>query len=151
MEFLLNQVFWTAMAANLVAQTLKLFLYYRLEGRFQWGRFLETGGMPSSHSATVSALAVGVGLKEGFGSTLFAVAAVLALIVMYDATGIRRAAGLHAQLLNQLVQELQEVLRKGPAPGPLKELLGHTYLEVLVGALLGAFVALLSFYLFPAA
>lgn len=151
MELLLNQVFWTAMAANLVAQTLKLFLYYRLEGRLQWARFLETGGMPSSHSATVSALAVGVGLKEGFGSTLFAVAAVLALIVMYDATGIRRAAGLHAQLLNQLVQELQEVLRKGPAPGPLKELLGHTYLEVLVGALLGALVALLSFYLFPAA
>jgi acid phosphatase family membrane protein YuiD len=98
----------------------------------------------------VSALAVSVGLREGFGSTLFAVAAVFALIVMYDATGIRRAAGLHAQLLNQLVQELQKVLEKGPAPEPLKELLGHTYLEVLVGALLGAAVALLSFYLFPA-
>lgn len=151
MELLYNQVFWTALLANLLAQTLKLFLYYLLEGRFQWERFLETGGMPSSHSATVSALAVAVGLEEGFGSSLFAVAAVLALIVMYDATGIRRAAGLHAQLLNQLVQELQRVLEKGPAPEPLKELLGHTYLEVLVGALLGAFVALLSFYLFPAA
>ncbi|WP_018112238.1 divergent PAP2 family protein [Thermus igniterrae] len=150
MELLANQVFWTALLANLLAQTLKLFIYYVLEGRFQWERFLETGGMPSSHSATVSALAIGVGLQEGFGSTLFAVAAVFALIVMYDATGIRRAAGLHAQLLNQLVQELQKVLEKGPAPEPLKELLGHTYLEVLVGALLGAAVALLSFYLFPA-
>lgn len=150
MELLANQVFWTALLANLLAQTLKLFIYYVLEGRFQWERFLETGGMPSSHSATVSALAIGVGLQEGFGSTLFAVAAVLALIVMYDATGIRRAAGLHAQLLNQLVQELQKVLERGPAPEPLKELLGHTYLEVLVGALLGAAVALLSFHLLPA-
>ncbi|GAA6732252.1 divergent PAP2 family protein [Thermus brockianus] len=151
MELLYNQVFWTALLANLLAQTLKLFLYYLLEGRFQWERFLETGGMPSSHSATVSALAVAVGLEEGFGSSLFAVAAVFALIVMYDATGIRRAAGLHAQLLNQLVQELQRVLEKGPAPEPLKELLGHTYLEVLVGALLGALVAFLSYHFFPAA
>ncbi|GAA5336470.1 MULTISPECIES: divergent PAP2 family protein [Thermus] len=151
MELLYNQVFWTAILANFLAQTLKLFLYYLLEGRFQWERFLETGGMPSSHSATVSALAVAVGLEEGFGSSLFAVAAVFALIVMYDATGIRRAAGLHAQLLNQLVQELQKVLEKGPAPEPLKELLGHTYLEVLVGALLGALVAFLSYQLFPAA
>ncbi|AEV16426.1 MAG: divergent PAP2 family protein [Thermus sp.] len=151
MDLLANQIFWTALLANFLAQTLKLFIYYVLEGRFQWERFLETGGMPSSHSATVSALAIGVGLEEGFGSSLFAVAAVFALIVMYDATGIRRAAGLHAQLLNQLVQELQKVLEKGPAPEPLKELLGHTYLEVLVGALLGALVALLSFHLFPAA
>ncbi|MEN2982078.1 MAG: divergent PAP2 family protein [Thermus sp.] len=151
MDLLANQIFWTALLANFLAQTLKLFIYYVLEGRFQWERFLETGGMPSSHSATVSALAIGVGLEEGFGSPLFAVAAVFALIVMYDATGIRRAAGLHAQLLNQLVQELQKVLEKGPAPEPLKELLGHTYLEVLVGALLGALVALLSFHLFPAA
>ncbi|MFN4070166.1 MAG: divergent PAP2 family protein [Thermus caldifontis] len=151
MDLLANQVFWTAILANLLAQTLKLFIYYLLEGRFQWERFLETGGMPSSHSATVSALAMGVGFQEGFASTLFAVAAIFALIVMYDATGIRRAAGLHAQLLNQLVQELQQVLEKGPAPEPLKELLGHTYLEVLVGALLGALVAFLSFHLFPGA
>ncbi|WP_117237044.1 divergent PAP2 family protein [Thermus sediminis] len=151
MDLLANQVFWTAILANFLAQALKLFLYYRLEGRFQWERFLESGGMPSSHAATVSALAVAVGLKEGFHSPLFAVAAILALIVMYDATGIRRAAGLHAQLLNQLVQEFQEVLRKGPKPEPLKELLGHTYLEVFVGALLGLLVALGVHYLFPAA
>ncbi|TBH21898.1 divergent PAP2 family protein [Thermus thermamylovorans] len=151
MDLLANQVFWTAVVANALAQTLKLFVYYFLEGRFQWERFLETGGMPSSHAATVSALAVAVGLQEGFGSALFAVAAVFALIVMYDATGIRRAAGLHAQLLNQLVQELQRVLERGPAPEPLKELLGHTYLEVLVGALLGVLVALASYQLFPAA
>jgi acid phosphatase family membrane protein YuiD len=151
MELLGNGIFWTAMAANLLAQTLKLFIYYRLEGRFQWERFLETGGMPSSHSATVSALAVSVGLEEGFDSALFAVAAVFALIVMYDATGIRRAAGLHAQLLNQLVREIRRLQELGPTPAPLKELLGHTYLEVFVGALLGLLVALGVHYLFPAA
>ncbi|BFH75793.1 divergent PAP2 family protein [Thermus thermophilus] len=151
MELLANGVFWTALLANLLAQTLKLFLYYRLEGRFQWERFLETGGMPSSHSATVSALAVSVGLREGFDSPLFAVAAVFALIVMYDATGIRRAAGLHAQLLNQLMEELGQVIRLGPQRGPLKELLGHTYLEVAVGALIGGLVALGAYRLFPAA
>jgi acid phosphatase family membrane protein YuiD len=151
MELLANGIFWTAILANLLAQTLKLFIYYRLEGRFQWERFLETGGMPSTHSATVSALAVSVGLEEGFDSALFAVAAVFALIVMYDATGIRRAAGLHAQLLNQLVQELRRLQELGPTPAPLKELLGHTYLEVFVGALLGLLVALGVHYLFPAA
>jgi acid phosphatase family membrane protein YuiD len=138
MELFSNSVFWTALLANLLAQTLKLFIYYLLEGRFQWERFLETGGMPSSHSATVSALAVAVGIREGFDSPLFAVAAVLALIVMYDATGIRRAAGMHAKLLNELMEDLQDLLNKGPRPEPLKVLLGHTYLEVAVGALLGA-------------
>lgn len=150
MELFANHVFWTAVLANLVAQTLKLLFYYRLEGRLQWERFLETGGMPSTHSATVSALAVSVGLNEGFDSALFAVAAVFALVVMYDATGIRRAAGLHAQLLNQLVQELQKLVERGFAQEPLKELLGHTYLEVLVGALLGLLVALGVHSLLPA-
>ena len=64
MELLANAVFWTAVLANLTAQTLKLLLYYFLEGRFQWHRFLDTGGMPSTHSATVSALAVSVGLRD---------------------------------------------------------------------------------------
>mgnify|MGYP003465684035 CR=1 FL=1 len=151
MELLANAVFWTAVLANLTAQTLKLLLYYFLEGRFQWHRFLDTGGMPSTHSATVSALAVSVGLREGFDTSLFAVAAVFALIVMYDAAGIRRAAGLHAQLLNQLMEELGQVIRLGPQRGPLKELLGHTYLEVAVGALIGGLVALGAYRLFPAA
>ncbi len=148
MELLSNDLFWTALLANLIAQTLKLLIHYFLEGRFQWGRFLETGGMPSTHAATVSALAIGVGLRDGFDSHLFAVAAVFALVVMYDATGIRRAAGLHAQLLNQLVQEFRKLSQGGPIAEPLKELLGHTYLEVLVGALLGASVALGAFHLF---
>jgi len=143
-----NQVFWTAVAANLMAQVLKILLDYALYRRWDFRRLLDTGGMPSTHSATVSALAVSVAFAEGWDSPLFAVAAIFALVVMYDATGIRRHAGQQAELLNQLVRELQDVLQKGFAPGPLKELLGHSYLEVLVGAVLGALVAWASFRFF---
>ncbi|AEB11571.1 divergent PAP2 family protein [Marinithermus hydrothermalis] len=146
-ELLGNQILWTALAANVIAQSLKLVIYYLINGRWEWERFLETGGMPSSHSATVAAAVVGVGLTEGWGSPLFAVTTVFALIVMYDATGIRRAAGRQAELLNDLVEELQVVLHEGFKPEPLKELLGHTYLEVAVGALLGGVVAWGSFTL----
>ena len=143
-----NQVFWTAVAANVVAQTVKILLDYALNRRWDLKRLLDTGGMPSTHSATVSALAISVAFAEGWDSPLFAVAAIFALVVMYDATGIRRHAGQQAELLNQLVTELQDLLQKGIASGPLKELLGHSYLEVLVGALLGALVAWASFRLF---
>ncbi len=143
-----NQVFWTAVAANVIAQAVKILIDYALYRRWDLKRLLDTGGMPSTHSATVSALAVSVAYAAGWDSPLFAVAAIFALVVMYDATGIRRHAGQQAELLNQLVQELQDVLQKGLAPEPLKELLGHSYLEVLVGALLGAFVAWVSFRFF---
>ncbi|WP_276954415.1 divergent PAP2 family protein [Allomeiothermus silvanus] len=144
-ELLSNQVLWTAVLASFIAQVLKLLIYYAVEREWQWERFVETGEMPSSHAATVSALATGVGITEGWGSAYFAIAAVLAFIVMYDATGIRRAAGMHAQLLNDLVEELQELRKQGPKPEPLKELLGHTYLEVAVGAIIGAMFAWISF------
>ncbi|SMD58200.1 Divergent PAP2 family protein [Acinetobacter baumannii] len=117
-------------------------------GGWEWERLMETGGMPSSHSATVVALAVGIGMSEGWGSTLFDVAVVLASIVMYDATGIRRAAGMHAARLNDLFEELRTVIQRGPEQEPLKELLGHTYLEVVVGAILGGLFAWLSFSFF---
>lgn len=138
---LANEVFWGAVLANVVAQGLKLVIYSLLERRWSWERMLESGGMPSSHSATVAALATGVGLETGLDSTLFAVTMIFALIVMYDATGIRRAAGQQAELLNDLVEELRTVLHEGFKPTPLKELLGHTYLEVLMGAILGVLVA----------
>ncbi len=147
-ELLANQVLWTAILASVFAQLLKLFIYYLVERKWQWERLAETGGMPSSHSATVAALATAVGISEGWGSTYFAVAVVLAIIVMYDATGIRRAAGLHAERLNVLFEEFRVVLQQGPQPEPLKELLGHTYLEVAVGAILGIIFAVLSFALF---
>ncbi len=140
-ELLGNEVLWAAVIANVVAQSLKLVVYYLLERRWSWERLLESGGMPSSHSAMVTALATGVGLTAGLDSVVFAMALVFAMIVMYDATGIRRAAGQQAQLLNDLVEELRTVLHEGFKPTPLKELLGHTYLEVLMGAILGVVVA----------
>lgn len=146
-DLLSNQVLWTAILASTFAQVLKLFIYYLVERRWQWERLAETGGMPSSHSATVSALATGVGLTSGLHSSLFAVTVVLAIIVMYDATGIRRAAGLHAARLNDLIDEFRKLVEQGPQPEPLKELLGHTYLEVAVGAALGIVFALVSFAL----
>lgn len=94
--------------------------------------------MPSSHSAFVTSLATGIGLYEGFDSTMFALATVFALIVMYDASGVRRAAGKQARVLNAIIEDLN---RRELHPERLKELLGHTPFEVVVGALLGILMA----------
>jgi acid phosphatase family membrane protein YuiD len=104
-------------------------------------RFVETGGMPSSHAASVSTLSTMVGLHEGFRSSMFGVTLFFSLIVMYDAAGLRRAAGRHAEVLNRLIDEHF----KNPEEGAhkLMELLGHTPFEVLVGALLGVSSAIL--------
>lgn len=101
--------------------------------------------MPSSHSATVAAISTGVGITEGLSSPLFAACAVFSMIVIYDATGVRHSSGLQAKLLNELVDELRDVVREGFAPKPIKVLLGHTYVEVLVGTLIGILAGVLSF------
>ncbi len=103
-------------------------------------RFVETGGMPSSHAASVCALSTMVGLHQGFRSSLFGVTLFFSLIVMYDAAGLRRAAGRHAVVLNRLIDEHFKNPEKGAQR--LMELLGHTPFEVLVGALLGVGSAL---------
>ncbi len=139
-----NQVLWTALFASTFAQVLKVLLILISERKWMPQRILETGGMPSSHTASVAALATMCGLQYGWDSAYFAIAAIFGSIVMYDATGIRRASGMQAEVLNDLVQELDAVLREGFAPKPLKELLGHTYFEVFVGFLLGITVAILS-------
>jgi uncharacterized protein len=139
-----NQVLWTALVASTLAQVLKVLLILVVERKWMPGRVLETGGMPSSHTSSVAALATMCGLQYGWDSGYFAIAAIFGSIVMYDATGIRRASGMQAELINDLVHELDAVLREGFAPKPLKELLGHTYFEVFVGFLLGILVAILS-------
>jgi hypothetical protein len=139
-----NQVLWTALIASTLAQVLKVLLILIGERKWMPERVLETGGMPSSHTASVAALAVMCGLEFGWDSGYFAIAAIFGSIVMYDATGIRRASGMQAEVLNDLVRELDAVLREGFAPKPLKELLGHTYFEVFVGFLLGVGVAIAS-------
>ncbi|HEX7003403.1 MAG TPA: divergent PAP2 family protein [Trueperaceae bacterium] len=126
-----------AVLATVMAQLLKVILVLITERRLHLVRLLETGGMPSSHSAAVAALATSMGILYGWGSAYFAVAAVFGSIVMYDATGIRRAAGMQAELINDLVNELAHLFDEGFQPQALKTLLGHTYPQVLVGALLG--------------
>lgn len=130
-----NTVFWNAFTAWAVAQVLKgFFSYYRYK-RLDIRRFVGAGGMPSSHSAFVSALATGVGQTEGWASPVTALAVVFALIVMYDAAGVRLAASKQAITLNKIIDEL---FAEGEFKQErLKELLGHTPFEVIIGALLG--------------
>ncbi len=111
-------------------------------------RMWETGGMPSSHSATVASLATAVGITQGFTSVLFAIVTIFAIIVMHDAAGIRRAAGKQAGVLNKLTQAINQLLENKLNQENLRELLGHTRIEVLAGALLGIAVAfIMKFYL----
>lgn len=135
-----NRVLGTALLGWFVAQVLKVIIILITTRKLDLSRMLGSGGMPSSHAAFVVSLAFGIGFTQGFDSAVFALSSVFALVVMYDAAGVRRAAGRQARLLNRIVVELVEE-RKKPDYERLKELLGHTPVEVLAGALLGAFVA----------
>ena len=148
-ELIGNRWLWTAVFASTGAQVLKVLLILLIERRWRPTAFMETGGMPSSHSAMVAALTTGVALTEGMNSPLFAVSAVFALIVMYDATGVRHSSGQQARLLNELVDELRAVVREGFAPTPLRVLLGHTYLEVGAGTLIGIGAGFIAFRMLP--
>ncbi len=138
-----NVAFLTGFASTVLAQIIKVFTVLISEKRFSLERIASTGGMPSSHSAGVSALATSIGIMEGFSSNMFAISAGLALIVMYDASGVRRAAGLHAEYLNTIIQELSHIFKQdGNEVKALKTLLGHTYLQVVAGMFQGILVAL---------
>lgn len=136
-----NQVLWATLLAWVVAQTAKVTLAVRRRHRFDVRWFLGTGGMPSAHSAGVSALATAVGLQVGFETALFAVSLIFALVTMFDAQGVRRAAGRQAIALNKIVDELYA--RGQVSEERVKELLGHTPVEVLVGAMVGLVIAVL--------
>lgn len=147
----MNYPLWSALIAIGAAQVIKIPLYYMFQRRWEWKLLFSAGGMPSSHTAAVTALATGIGIADGFDSHLFAISAVFGIIVMYDATGVRRQAGMQAVVLNQLVNEFNEVVEsiktmrdRSPVENRirLKELLGHQPIEVFVGAWFGIFVAL---------
>ncbi len=140
-DFFTNPVLLCAIFAWLAAQILKLFTtpYYVKEFSFLQVMF-GSGGMPSSHSAVVCATSISCGILYGYNSAIFALSAVLAMVVMRDASGIRRAAGKQAAVINQISEELGKK-RKRFADITLPELLGHTPLQVLFGALLGLFMA----------
>ena len=135
-----NHVLWTGMAGWFVAQTLKVPIYYIRKHQWNWGMFFAAGGMPSSHSCLVTSTAVAVGLWYGFGNPLFAVAVAIAMVTVYDATGVRRQAGMQARKINVLFEEL---LKGHPINEQhLREVLGHTPLEALGGVLLGISLAI---------
>lgn len=143
---LANRVLLAAVLAWTIAQVIKVPLNYLLHRDWDWSLLFSAGGMPSSHTALVTGIAIGVGLQDGFSSTTFAVAAVLAAVVIYDATGVRRHAGDHARVLNLMIDEL---LTGHPlAEKELKEVLGHTPREVIGGLLLGVVTAYLMLRVF---
>ena len=136
-----NSILFTAFLW-FIAQLLKMIFVLMHDRKLDWTRMIGSGGMPSSHSAFVTSLAMSVGLKDGFYSTTFAIAVVFAMVVMYDAAGIRRAAGQQAQILNRLIEQWNNSETREKQ---LKELLGHTPVEVFAGAVLGVIIAILRF------
>lgn len=135
-----NTILISAISAWFIAQFLKVIVNLLLIRKLNFSLFFSSGGFPSSHSAMVSALALGVGRYYGWESPIFAVAAVFVIVVLYDATGVRRAAGKQAEVLNRLVERLYH----GPdlAQERLKELIGHTPFEVFGGVMVGVIVGL---------
>lgn len=143
--------------ALFLAQFLKLPIQYVMYKKWYPSVIFSTGGMPSSHCAFVSALAIAIGLTEGIDSPFFAISFVIAGVVIHDSIGIRREAGKHATILNTMRQELStifEELSKGDkkdktvVENKLKELLGHEPIEAITGTLLGILIALASYFIF---
>ena len=133
---LLMAVFW----AWILAQALKVVVAMVGEKKVKLRRFIEPGGMPSSHAAAVVALLTAVGIEQGMGSAIFIIVLVLALVTMYEAIGVRREVGKQAELLNELIHHLAY---EDNTKLKLRESMGHSPIEVLVGGIVGFFMALL--------
>lgn len=134
-----NQVFMVAFWSWLIAQVLKVFTTLWINKELNFNRLMESGGMPSSHTSFVIGLSTAVGLVEGWASTSYAISLVFGLIVMYDASGVRRSVGKQAKLLNTIMHDILE--HHHITDTHLKELVGHTPFEVFAGAILGVLVA----------
>lgn len=157
MEIFLNFPLWAALTAIILAQAIKIPIKWIITKEFSPGLAFSNGGMPSSHSAAVTALTTGIGIIEGVTSPLFAAACVFSIIIMFDATGVRRQAGEQAVVLNMLIKDFQfffegakdwnkkEEYQKRKE---LKELLGHQPIEVFFGGLFGVGIAFLLHQLY---
>ncbi|MHB1683747.1 MAG: divergent PAP2 family protein [Bacilli bacterium] len=146
-----NTALLAAVASILVAQGIKVPIFYWTDREWDVSKMMSTGGMPSSHSAAVSSLATVVGIRAGTGSMLFAASVVFAIIVMYDAAGIRRHAGEQAIAINKLAAEIGKyidswpmALRNEAYQKKLKEMLGHQPIEVFMGCILGIAIAVIA-------
>ena len=144
-----NELFVSAAIGWLVAQILKTIIHTLLTKDFDIERMYGSGGMPSSHSSTVTALATSSYFLHGAASSEFAISAILAIIVMYDARGVRRETGIQAKVLNELIELLADVHNEiMPLDEKLKEFVGHTPLQVLAGAILGFVIAYIVHFCF---
>jgi acid phosphatase family membrane protein YuiD len=141
-----NRIFLSGAAGWLIAQILKTFIHMLLTKEFVSERLIGSGGMPSSHSATVCALATAVCYERGARGFEFAMAFIFAVIVMYDAMGVRRETGIQAKLLNNIIKTFEDMGHsKISAHDKLKEFVGHSPLQVLAGAILGILIAVLMY------
>lgn len=141
LEIFYNRALLCALSGWFLAQALKIPTYYMVEKKWSWRRFFGSGGMPSSHTAMVVALALSVGVFDGFSTPEFAMSFVLAAIVMYDASGVRRETGKQSQVINEILENLL-IDGKPITDAELKVLVGHSPLEVLGGAVVGVLVSL---------
>lgn len=145
-DLLNNKIFMVAALSWFIAQVIKTIIHLILSKQFVAERLVGSGGMPSSHSATVCALATSTCMEFGADSFEFAIAVILAIVVMHDARGVRRETGIQAQLLNDMLKLFEDMGRKElSAHEKLKEFVGHTPLQVIIGAILGIFIAILSY------
>ncbi|MEC2134518.1 divergent PAP2 family protein [Bacillus subtilis] len=157
MELLTNFPLLSSLAAIIFAQVIKVPIQFIVSRKLDWSLVTSTGGMPSSHSAAVTALSTGVALEHGLGSSLFAVSAIFAVITMFDATGVRRHAGEQATVINKLVIDFNRFVNEAKdfpkaeekeKQKKLKELLGHQPIEVFFGGLTGILLTLALAYFF---
>lgn len=148
-ELVTNQVFISAMLGWFLGQALKVPVEYLLKRRWNWALWFSSGGMPSSHSSLMVATTLSIGLYYGFGTPIFALAFAASMVIIYDAAGVRRQAGFHAQKINYIFEEF---FHGRPIPQDrLIEVLGHTPREVLGGILLGVIIAVSMFLIWPPA
>lgn len=144
-QLLSNQVLIAALIAWTTAQVLKLPMDYILNKKWDWRVLWGPGGMPSSHTAIATASSLAIGLYHGFHTPLFALSITLTLIVVYDATNVRRQAGIHAKWINLLVEEI--ITAPDTQKKKLREVLGHTPFEAIMGVILGITVTMLYYWL----
>ncbi|MBR5239759.1 MAG: divergent PAP2 family protein [Clostridia bacterium] len=138
-----NKILIASLVSCLLAQLLKIFFHKLMKREWDVTRCIGSGGMPSSHSSSVCTLATCIGIEHGFASHLFAIVVVFSLIVMYDAAGVRKAAGEQAKILNRIIKKFEK--QEFQIDKELKELIGHTKPEVWAGALLGILIGILFY------
>lgn len=145
-EILANNILIASIISNIFAQFLKVVFTYIIEKRWDWQLLISTGGKPSSHTATVTTLTVLLGAKYGFNSPYFAIAFIFSSIVIVDAVSVRKEVGKHAEVLNEIFFEtsIGKRLRDLLEIEVFKELIGHSFIEVLMGFLFGLLVSIVD-------